>query len=205
MADRPSIKGSVIAGAVEDLKALYAAGKLTPERLTTAIGPQFLELFEAPLNPTQWYDIDFYRRCIELLREIDGGGKDDYVRERGFRRGKALMEAGLYQQMEYAGRASFMLKSDPVERFAAYGRDLRLIVTLSKSLCNFMDWRVVVDSEAERRYRIEVGGAADYPDIVGLATEGMIDAMSSGHGQAGLWRFERLSPDLVVYRMTRSL
>ncbi len=48
-------------------------------------------------------------------------------------------------------------------------------------------------------------GAADYPDILGIATEGMIEAMACQHGLANLWKFERISNDTIAFRMTRSV
>ena len=92
---------------------------------------------------------------------------------------------------------------DAKGRFEAYGRDLKLLVTLSQSLLNFSTWTVVPDPDHGDRYRIEVRDAADFPDVLGWSTEGLIDAMAEVHGMSGLWRWKRISPDFVVLRMVR--
>lgn len=205
MTDVPSVKGSVIAEVVDDLRKLRARGDITQSQIEAHLDPDQRHLVEQSLRPTEWYPVDFYRRCVELLRAVVGHGRDEYVRERGFNRGNKLMEAGLYQQMEYANRAQVQKHSDPQARFEAYGRDLRLFVTLSGSLLNFSKWSVDVDPDHADRYQITVKEAADYPHILGIATEGMIDAMACQHGLANLWKFERVSNDTLAFRMTRSL
>jgi hypothetical protein len=94
---------------------------------------------------------------------------------------------------------------DSESRFAAYGRDLRLFVTLSGSLLNFARWSVARDPDHDDRYRIEVRDAAAFPDVLGWGCEGVIDAMATFQGLAGLWRWERVEPDFIVFRMLRSL
>jgi hypothetical protein len=155
------------------------------------------------LVTSQWYGIQSYRRLTELLRDVEGEGRNDYVRERGHARGEKLIDGGLYQQMEYLGRSRVRRAMDPKARFEAYGRDLRLLVTLSQSLLNFSTWTVVPDPDLGDRYRIEVRDAADFPDVLGWSSEGLIDAMAAVHGMSGLWRWERVAPDFVVFRMLR--
>jgi hypothetical protein len=205
MAQKPSIKGTAVAELVEDTLKLLDRGEVSRSGLEARLRPEDLAVLDEPVVVARWYDIELYRRLSELLRDLDGGGSDQYVRERGFARGKTLMEAGLYQQMEYVGRSQVTLESEPRARFEAYGRDLRLFVTLSGSLLNFGRWSVERDPDHEDRYRIEVRDAAAFPDVLGRACEGFIDAMATTHGFAGLWRWERLGPDFVVFRMVRSL
>jgi hypothetical protein len=116
-----------------------------------------------------------------------------------------MIEAGLYQQMEYARRAQVQEHADREARFRAYGHDMRLLVTLSGSILSFSRWTVEPDPEHDHRYRIVVDDAAAYPDALALATEGLIDSLASSHGMAKLWRFEREGRDRIVFRMTRDL
>jgi hypothetical protein len=205
MAQKPSIKGTVVAELVEDTLKLLDKGEVSRNDLEARLRPEDLALLDQPVVASKWYDIELYRRLSELLRDLDGGGSDEYIRERGFTRGKKLMEAGLYQQMEYVGRSQVTRESEPQARFEAYGRDLRLFVTLSGSLLNFGRWSVERDPDHDDRWRLAVQDAAAFPDVLGLACEGLVDAMATTHGLAGLWRWERLGPDFVVFRMVRSL
>ena len=201
MAKKPSVKGSVVAGTIENARKLLEEGSLSPADLEARLRPEDLALFEEPTNVSKWYDLEFYRRLAELLHEVDGGPRDEYFRKKGFDRGHKLIEAGLYQQMEYVRRPKVARERDPEARFEAYGRDLKLFVTLSGSLLNFSRWSVARDPDHDDRYRIEVRDAAAFPDFLGWGSEGLINAMADAHGLPPLWRYERVAPDFVVFRM----
>ena len=203
MAQKPCIKGTAITSLVEDMRKLLSDGKISQRDIESRLTAEDLALLEETVTTSSWYDIHSYRRLTELLRDIEGEGRDEYVRERGRARGQKLIEGGLYQQMEYLGRSRVRRAMDPKARFEAYGKDLKLLVTLSQSLLNFSTWTVVPDPDHGDRYRIEVRDAADFPDVLGWASEGVIDAMAEVHGLSGLWRWERIAPDFVVYRMLR--
>lgn len=205
MAQKPCIKGTAIGDLVEDTRKLLSDGKLSRGEIEARLTAEDLALLEESLVTSQWYSIHCYRRLTELLRDVEGEGRNEYIRKRGRARGRKLIEAGLYQQMEYLGRSRVKQTMDPKARFEAYGRDLKLLVTLSQSLLNFSTWKVVPDPDHGDRYRIEVRDAADFPDVLGWSSEGLIDAMAAEHGLSGLWRWERIAPDFVVFRMLRPL
>lgn len=205
MANKPCVKGSAIVSLVEDTRKLIANGGISQREVEARLGNEDLELIGEPVVESRWYGIDFYRRLTELLRDIEGEGRDEYVRERGRARGRKLIESGLYQQLEYLGRSQLKKAMDPKARFEAYGRDLKLLVTLSQSLLNFATWKVAPDPDHDDRYRIEVRDAADFPDLLCLSSQGLIDAMSDEHGMSGLWQWERIAPDFIVFRMLRSI
>jgi len=203
VAQKPCIKGTAIASLVEDTGKLLSDGAISQREIEARLPAEDLALLEEPLVTSQWYGIQSYRRLTELLRDVEGEGRNEYVRERGRARGQKLIDGGIYQQMEYLGRSRVTRAMDPKDRFEAYGRDLKLLVTLSQSLLNFSTWTVVPDPDHSDRYRIEVHDAADFPDVLGWASEGLIDAMAEVHGMSGLWRWERIAPDFIVFRMLR--
>jgi hypothetical protein len=205
VARKPCIKGTAIVDLVEDTRKLFSDGKISQREIEARLTAEDLALLEEPVLESRWYGIDCYRRLTELLRDVEGEGRDEYVRERGRARGQKLIEAGLYQQMEYLGRSRVKRAMDEKARFEAYGRDLRLLVTLSQSLINFSTWTVVPDPNHGDRYRIEVRDAPDFPDVLGWASEGLIDSMAAAHGLSGLWRWERVAPDFVVFLMLRAI
>jgi len=90
-------------------------------------------------------------------------------------------------------------------RFLAFGRDLRLLTTLSASLLNFSRWQVQPDPEWADRYRIEISGTAAYPEVLVWQTEGLINRMASQHGEPNHLVLGAGAPDLIVFRMNRSL
>lgn len=202
MAETPSMKGSLITELAEDVRKLVADGKVSRAELERHLTPEDLAILDSEIVVSRWYDVRFYARCAELLRNSVGGGDDQYLVQRGLERGRKLIEAGLYQQMEYAMRPQVQREMDPEARFRAYGHDLRLFVTLSKSLLNFTEWSTTIDPEHDDRYLIVVEHADAYPDALAWATEGLIDSMASRHGLVNMWRHHRTG-DRIEFRMTR--
>lgn len=200
MAKTPSIKGTVLVDLAEDVRKLIESGD---QEVDGGLTEDDRRTIEQGISQFSWYDVDFYARMMQLLRDVHGDGSNEYVIDRGRMRGRKLMEAGLYQQMEYLGRLQVSNAYTPQERFQAYGRDLRLLVTLSRSILDFTTWSVGPDPDAGDRHRIEVSDAERFPDILGYSTEGFIDAMSSVPGHKALWKYERVDRDRVVFRMTR--
>jgi hypothetical protein len=147
--------------------------------------------------------VQLYTRCAELLRDVLGGGHNGYLFQRGLDKGKKLIEAGLYQQMEYAMRPQVQNAMTPEARFTAYGRDLGLFVTLSKSLLNFTSWSTTVGPDYADRYMILVEDAAAYRDALVWATEGLIESMALNHDMGNMWRHR--SVWVIEFRMTHSL
>jgi hypothetical protein len=205
MAQPPSIKGRIFATAIEDLTKLLAAGELRREELGRWLKPGDLPVLDQPIVATEWYCIQTYARVCTLLRDVAGGGNDDYLRKRGERSALKLLEAGLYAQLEYLKRAQVGKETDPNARHQAFGRDLKLLTTMSASILNFSHWESKPDPDVARRYVIEVTEARDFPDALGFTSEGFVNGMAKQHGDADLWRWERARADLVVLRMIREI
>jgi len=205
MASVPSIKGSVFAVVVEDLCKLVARGGLSVDELTRWLKPQDVDLLEQEIVLAEWYDIAIYQRMNELLRDVEGGGSNQYLRRRGSLTARRLLQSGLYQQLEYLQRTALSKAKDPRTRFEAFGRDLRLLTTLSGSIINFSRWESKPDPEQEDRYVIEVSEAEDFPEVLCWRSDGLINEMATQHGEPDLWRWERIGNDLVVFRMVRSV
>jgi hypothetical protein len=201
----PSIKGSAIADLFEDLKKLIAEDTISDADIERHLRTEDRKLLEEPISPASWYSVESQGRALELIRDTVGGGNSSLLVERGKRKGQRLMDAGLYQQMEYTGRAQLMIAKSPEERFAAFGRDLRLLVTLSGSILNFSRWKVIPDPDDDGRYLIEITEAEPYPDSLVYSTEGLIEALASAMGLSELWTWERPTRDHILFRMTRGL
>ena len=205
VASMPSIKGSILAGVVEDLKKLVAAGGVSMRELGQWLHSGDLELLEKKMLPSDWYDIRIYTRMNELLRDVEGEGSSEYLREAGKRTARRLLEGGLYAQLKYLHRTEVERERDTQARFDAFGRDLRLLTTLSGSILNFSRWEARPDPDRERRYRIEVNEARDFPEVLAWRSDGFINEMATRHGDKDLWTWKRESPDVVLFPMTRSL
>ncbi len=193
----------MFAGVIEDVCRLVARGGLSVDELTRWLKPKDVDLLEAEILVSEWYDIAIYTRMNELLRDVEGGGSNEYLRQRGRLTAKRLLESGLYQQLEYLHRTELSKAKQPRARFEAFGRDLRLLTTLSASILNFSRWTSRPDPEQDNRYLIEVSEARDFPEVLCWRSDGLINEMATQHGEPDLWRWERTANDLIVFRMVR--
>jgi len=201
----PSIKGSVFTRAVEDILKLVSAGTLARGDLERRLRPADVALLDQPVISSGWYDVMAYGRLLDLLRDVEGNGSNEYLRERGARSADALRKSGLYQQMEYLSRTQAAQQSDPEARFLAFGRDLRLITTLHRSIVNFGQQQVREDPEHSDRYVMEYVDVAPFPESLCWTTHGFVNRIAKPRYQPDLWRWERPVVDLIVFRMIRSL
>jgi hypothetical protein len=205
MATVPSIKGAIFIRAVEDTLKLLSAGTLARRELERWLRPSDVALLDNPINASGWYDVQAYGRLLDLLRDVEGKGKDEYLRERGARSAEVLRKAGLYQQMEYLSRTQAAQKSDPEARFLAFGRDLRLITTIHRSIVNFGQQLVKDDPEHRDRYIMEYVDVAPFPESLCWSCDGFVNRIAKPRDAPDLWKWERPVPDVIIFRMTRSL
>ena len=201
----PSIKGSVFAVLVEDIQKLVSGQRLKREELARWLNAKDLGYLDAPIQPFEWYDIRSYGRMSLLLRDVEGGGSNEYLRKRGARNAKRLLEAGLYQQLEYTHRTLFAQESEKNARFEAFGRDLGRLTTISSSILNFGRTRHKPDPDLKMRWIIEVTQAKEYPEPLVWASDGLTNEMARQHNTPDLWTWERPEPDRIVWHMTREL
>ena len=202
----PAIKGRILAAAFEDVQKLVTTGAVKRVELSRWLHPEDLEMIERPLAPADWYDIRAYARVCELLRDVEGDGRDEYLHDRGVRTGERLLEGGLYAQLEYVSRMKIGQLREPIDRYQAFGRDLKLLVTISSSILNFSKWTSRPDEDYELRYRIDVSEASAFPEVLGWTSLGFVNCMArAGGGGEKVWRWERLDAENIAFRMTRPL
>ena len=201
----PSIKGSAITTTAEDVRKLVQSGVVSETELERRLTPDALALVRQPIAAAQWYDIRAVTSLVELLWDIEGHGDPAYMRRRGEEIAERLLHAGLYAQLEFVKRVKLDPHTDPRARFEAFGRDLRLMTSLSGSMLNFGRWTSRPDPAYEGRYLIEIHEAIAFPVPTSLATEGFINRLMREMREAARWHVERPRPDLIVYRMDRPL
>jgi hypothetical protein len=204
MASTPSIKGSIFGRAVEDLHKLVEAGEISRTELERRLEPADLPVLEESIWAGSWYDVQTYGRLLELRKEVEGKGRNEYLSERGKQSAEVLLEKGLYQQLDYLDRTQVAAAREPEERYLAFGRDLKLLVSLHHAIMNFGRQEVRPDPDHDDRYMIELHEADSCPDALCWTTTGFMNRMSRQHSQGDLWTWKRMRPNLVVFRMTRA-
>jgi hypothetical protein len=206
MSEVPSIKGSVMAGHIHTLLKLRDGGQISKQYLERALSNETLTMLDHPIQASAWYDIRSYTQIMELLRDVAGGGDNEYFCKAGAASAERLLQMGFYQQLEYLKRMRLGDSgADPYERFVAYGHDLRMIATITSSLVNFGPMTVKRDPEHEDRYLTEIVDAENYPDVLGWATQGFGNRLAIEYGAPGLWKYERPQRNLVLHRMTYTI
>ena len=199
MPSKPSIKGSIFSRAIDDVQKLIERGEITRDGLSRWLEPGDLDYFERSISLTDWCCIRSYTRLLELLREVEGEGSNEYLRRRGSRSAEELLDAGLYQQLEYLNRTQVKKQTDPNARYDAFGRDLRLLTTVSSSILSFSRWSSMPDPDYANRYIIEISEASDFPDALGWSSEGFVNRMATQHGDPDLFaEFADIDPTAWV-------
>ena len=197
-----AIKGSAFFKVVEDVSKLLARREVSRDEAQRWLAPEDFLLLEQRVVISSWYDIRAYDRLSRLLLDVEGHGDPQYLRERGRNTARRLLGQGLYAQLEYLQRTEASKQERPAARFEAFGRDLRLLTTLSSSMFNFSKWAARPDPSHPRRYSIEVTEARDFPEVLCWTSDGFVNEMGSqSRRRADLWRWERPAADRIVFRM----
>lgn len=189
---QPSIKGMALISVVEDVAALLRDGRLSRDRLDQDTKPEDRELLDEMPIPTLWYPMERYARLLELLWDIEGGRDLAYMVERGARAGERILAAGAY--------------ADLVETAEKWGGDHvgRAVLNLSRSFYNFTEWSLV-GSTRDPAFRVEVGDAAEWPEVARLTAQGFLERLFT-RGVETPTRVEsrREGRDRVVFEITRA-
>jgi len=202
--ERSGIKGSLFAAVVDDLNQLIATGAVGVTEVEAQLDAKELELLDAKINTAGWYDIHTYHRMVGILCSAEGGDSREYWLERGRRAARRMADSGIYQQFDYLGRTKASAAHDAESRFRAFGKDVRLLLSLQAAVLSFGEWKTVVDPDHDDRYRVEIRGIRGIPDGIFLAATGTFNEMSAlaSPQRPHRWEYERAEPDLAFIRMT---
>ena len=206
----PSIKGSIFKGVIGDIARLQQEGRISQEEVDARLATEDLVFLEGEIHAAAWYPMASYGRMMDLLGEIEGGGKDAYFVERGKGSARRLMESGLYQQLGFLLRWDSVLdaaRDDQSAVIADFARNLRMVVSLASAIYNVGKWVVEPDPEHAGRVCIAVREARAYTDPMRLAIEGFLNECSrvAREDLAQLHISERPAADLMLFRMTRDI
>ena len=189
----PSIKGSVFSSVVEDVERLIRVGLVSREKIEAKLGDEALSHLDESIQPALWYPIESYRLLSEFLVEVEGGGRMEYMFERGERSAERLMDAGLYEQLRYATGKS---ASGTRMQLRSAGR---LIVTLAPAMFNFTRWSFHVDPDTTQRFTVQVKDAGEFPEVLRYSSAGFCHTVAKAACKAKLSiRHERVRPDQIL-------
>jgi hypothetical protein len=190
----PSVKGSIVVGAVAALRKLRSQGRVSPEALSARLSGAALELLEQKIEAGRWYPVGPFCELLDLEWEIAGDRRPEHARESGARSADRLIASGSYQQLDYAERADRAASRD------ALRRQVHLVTSITGALYNFLRTQVTVD-EANGCLEVVYTNAAAFSEPLRLSTEGFMNQLNVRQGSARRWTSERRSPSEIVFRL----
>jgi hypothetical protein len=160
----PSVKGTLIQAAVEELRALLSKDRVGREELACLLEPADLAILDGDITISAWYPIASYGRMIEAIGEVLERTDDEYFVETGRASARRLIELGIYSQLD--------------ERTETWeDRVGRLLVSVAGALFNFGTWKWL--GLDEQGFRIELRGAAPMPRSYLLRTRGFVEYLAT--------------------------
>ncbi len=207
----PSIKGSIFGSVVDEIQALREQGRIDDATLDVNLEPADMELLDQKILTADWYPIASYARYLELLVQIEGGGNDRYLEERGGRSAQRLVDAGLYTQLDLLGglaQSSDREGPDARERaLAEYRSKLTVVLSMAGSIYNVGRWTVIQDPQNSDRIAIQIEQAESYSDGMVRAIVGFLEACARLVSDQidRLYRIERPARDRIVLYMLEDL
>jgi hypothetical protein len=198
----PSVKGLLLGGVVANLKRLEESGAVGEDALEARLGPRALELLREKVDPACWYPIDAYRELVDVLWELEGQRRPDFMREKGRAWARKLYEAQRYQQLEYADTRTRQIGSG--EEAVRQGR---LIASLIQTFWNFVEPKVDLDPDQPDTLRLTLEGrlASLFPEANRFTTEGFLNHMVERAGGRQRATSERAAPDRIEFRLSLSV
>jgi hypothetical protein len=165
--DELSIKGTAFLTARRDLLALVESGRFSRVALERRLQPRDLEILaETPL-PTSWYPVATYDRMLRVLMDIEGNGDTSYLVQRARKAMAALMQSGIYRQLE---RAQVVVR----EGKGWFERSGHILATLPTAFFDKGSWKLSAD-EAKGGFTLEGSGLEGLTPNVAHIIQGALE------------------------------
>jgi hypothetical protein len=131
-----------------------------------------------------------YAGLLELLRDVEGGGRDEYLVERGVRAAERLMQVGAYRHF--------------LQSAARWGeRAGQAMIQLASAFYNFTEWTFSHDPGRDT-YALDVTGAREFPDAAGLTAQGFVQVLFTHMGGKSVHvTSRRTGPDRLRYTISQ--
>jgi hypothetical protein len=199
MPAEPSIKGAAIAKLIEDVQVCLSRSEADRGRLEAKLSPETVRMLEGKVEIGKWYPVGMYNELTELIWQEEGEGRADYLRQRGEKMMKRLMEAGLYQQLQFIERVEGGLQEkitpDDIQRTC------RLIGSVTGAIRNFGKDTWVWDPDNPGCIIHHLRDAFHFSEMLRLVSEGsenfVVQTICSGAPRV---TSARVAPDYIIYR-----
>ena len=177
----------------DEVLGLVADGKLSWEELRTRLQADEISLLREMLPSVSWYPVASYDRLLTTLRDLEGGGSDRYLVERGKKAVESLTATSLERWIDEASLADEA--SGPW--WARVGPTL---VALPAAIYSDSNW-ILLPGEDRGRFTIEVTDASGLPESLRHTVQGVLESLATRLiGASVKVTSGRPSDDRVVFR-----
>jgi hypothetical protein len=190
----PSVKGSLMLGAVVSVRRHRKQGRISAEQLAARLCGPALELVDQKIDIGRWYPIKLFTELLDLDWEVGSSRDPDYMRRQGQQAADRLFDSGIYQQLAYAERADRVFSARQLERQA------KLITTITGTLYNFLRFEVRVRPEAGA-LEIVYANAGLFSEALRHSTEGFMNQINHRQRSKLCWSSRRERADMVVFTL----
>ena len=188
----PSVKGSLVVGAVVTVRRLRDKGSVSPETLAARLSKQALELLDQKIEIARWYPVSAFCELIAFDWEVTGARSPAYLERQGAITADRLFDAKIYQQLDFAERS---LRADNREELV---RGAKLITTITGTLYDFLTFGVRV---ANDQLEVVYGNASAFGEPLVHTTVGFLNQINQRQGSKRGWGARREGDDQVVFTM----
>ena len=191
----PSVKGSLMLGAVVSVRRHRKQGRVTQDQLAVRLSGSALELVEQKIDIGRWYPVTAFTELLDLDWEVGASRDPHYMRRQGEESANRLFGSGIYQQLAYAERA------ERVESAADLKRQSTLITTITGTFYNFLRFGVRINRERGNTLEIIYENAALFSEALRYSSEGFMNQINRRQGSKLSWSSRREQPDVVVFTL----
>ena len=191
----PSVKGSLMLGAVVTVRRHRKQGRISADQLAARLGGPALELVDQKIDIGRWYPVKLFTELLELDWEVGSSRDPAYMRHQGEQAADRLFDSGIYQQLAYAERAERVLSAKQLKRQAA------LITTINGTLYNFLRFEVRLAEERGDALEIVYSNASLFSEALRHSTEGFMNQINQRQRSKLRWSSWRAQPDVVVFTL----
>jgi hypothetical protein len=191
----PSVKGSLVLGAVVTVRRHRKQGRISAGQLAARLGGPALELIEQKIDIGRWYPIQLFSELLDLDWDVGASRDPAYMRRQGEQAADRLFDSGIYQQLSYAERADRVLSARQLERHA------KLITTITGTLYNFLRFEVRIREKTSDALEIVYSNAALFSEALRHSTEGFMNQINHRQRSRLRWSSRREQADVIVFTL----
>ena len=191
----PSVKGSLVLGAVVTVRRHRNQGRISADQLSARLAGAALDLVDQKIDIGRWYPVKAFTELLDVDWDVGSRRDPQYMRRQGEQAADRLFDSGIYQQLNYAERADRVGSARDLKRQAT------LITTITGSLYNFLRFEVRLSEGRGDALEIVFSNAAVFSEALRHSTEGFMNQINQRQGSSLRWSSRRDPADVVVFTL----